>query len=221
MADHGSTSPTCPTGASATEEHDAAKPLPKLTPAEFRTYNHMAETMNYYVRIFPHDFHNPQSLSTPLSSTTQLTTRLPRQHDNFRSTWTLLHTACTNRARPAGMSLHAFLTAGLTFAHHLTLHHTIEEQHIFPVLATRMPAFREELELLTHHRRIHEGLHGFETYLEAVRGGERELRWEELLQRMDGWGAVLWEHLDAEVEELGAENMRRFWSVQEMREMPM
>ena len=119
------------------------------------------------------------------------------------------------------MSIKSYLSTGAEFAHHLTIHHTIEERHIFPVLARKMPAFKEELQLLTHHKRIHEGLEVFEAYIDACRTGEKELRMEEVKGIMDGFGAVLWEHLDAEVEQLGAENMRRFWTLEEMRRMPM
>lgn len=133
----------------------------------------------------------------------------------------MLYNACKAGKRPGGMSIRAFINTGLEFAHHLTMHHTIEEQHIFPVLARKQPAFRKELELLTHHKMIHEGLEKFEHYLEACRSGERELRMAELKGLMDGFGTVLWEHLDAEVHELRAENMRKFWSVEEMRRMPM
>jgi hemerythrin-like domain-containing protein len=119
------------------------------------------------------------------------------------------------------MSIKSFLSTGEQFAMHLTMHHTIEEQHIFPVLARKMPAFRKELQLLTQHKKIHEGLEKFEEYIAKCRKGETELRMEELKTIMDGFGAVLWQHLDEEVEQLGAENMRKFWTVEEMRRMPM
>lgn len=76
-----------------------------------------------------------------------------------------------------------------------------------------MPAFREELELLEQHKKIHVGIDRLEGYLVDCRVGERELRMGELREIMDGFGAVLWEHLDAEVSQLGAENMRKFWTV--------
>jgi hypothetical protein len=47
------------------------------------------------------------------------------------------------------------------------------------------------------------------------------LRFGELKEVMDTFGKVLWEHLDAEVHELRAENMRKFWSPEEMRRLPM
>lgn len=101
------------------------------------------------------------------------------------------------------------------------MHHGIEEAHIFPVLAKKMPAFRKELELLTQHKQIHKGLDKFEAYLEGCKRGERELRLEEMKALMDTFGAVLWAHLDDEVKELNAENMRKYWTIKEMRSMPM
>jgi hemerythrin-like domain-containing protein len=123
--------------------------------------------------------------------------------------------------RPAGYSIRQFLSLGLQFCSQLEMHHGIEERHIFPVLARRMPAFQKELELLTHHKMIHAGLEKLQAYLEECQAGERELRLQELKVHMDTFGDVLWTHLDAEVKELGAENMRKFWSLDEMRRMPM
>ena len=44
---------------------------------------------------------------------------------------------------------------------------------------------------------------------------------EEMKEIMDSFGEVLWQHLDDEVEQLGAENMRKYWTINEMRRMPM
>ena len=101
------------------------------------------------------------------------------------------------------------------------MHHSIEEEHIFPVLARKMPAFKKELELLTQHKEIHTGLENFQTYLESCSRGQRELRLSELKDLMDTFGDVLWEHLADEVEQLGAQNMRKYWSIQDMKNMPM
>ncbi|KAG9194694.1 hypothetical protein G6011_04729 [Alternaria panax] len=87
-------------------------------------------------------------------------------HDNFRATWKVLYGACEAQKRPKDMSIRQFISMGQQFCHHLTVHHTIEEQHIFPVLAKKMPAFKKELELLTQHKQIHKGLDKLEKYLE-------------------------------------------------------
>ena len=84
-----------------------------------------------------------------------------------------------------------------------------------------MPAFQKELELLTQHKQIHQGLDKFEAYLEKCRCGEQDLRMDELKVLMDNFGDVLWQHLDDEVKQLGAENMWKYWTKDEMRRMPM
>ena len=84
-----------------------------------------------------------------------------------------------------------------------------------------MEAFREELELLSQHKQIHEGLEKFEDYLGKCRSGEKDLRLDEMKTLMDGFGDVLWQHLDDEVEQLRAENMQKYWTIQEMKRMPL
>jgi hemerythrin-like domain-containing protein len=146
------------------------------------------------------------------------------QHNHFRQSWTLLYSACENNKRPSNLSLKQFISTGIQFCSHLSTHHAIEEQHIFPILATKMPEFkagRNAAELLRQHKEIHRGMDIFEEYLNKCRSGETELELRVLKEKMDGWGEVLWKHLDQEVKTLGAENMRRYWTVDEMRRMPM
>jgi hemerythrin-like domain-containing protein len=167
--------------------------LLKLSAEEFRVYNSMATHMDAF-------------------------------HNHFRSTWNMLYSACTNNKRPSSMSLKQFVNAGIQFCNHLSTHHAIEEQHIFPMLATRMPEFKQgknAAELLRQHKEIHAGLDGFEEYLKKCRDGETELDLRTLKAKMDTWGHVLWKHLDQEVKTLGAENMRKYWSLNEMRRMPL
>lgn len=132
-----------------------------------------------------------------------------------------MYDACVAQKRPSGMSIRQFLAAGLEFCHHLHLHHSIEEKHVFPVLAMKMPAFSRELELLTQHKQIHKGLDVFQRYLEECKNGEQALELGKMKDIMDTFGTVLWQHLDDEVRELGAENMRKYWTTAEMRRMPM
>lgn len=115
------------------------------------------------------------------------------------------------------MSLKAFLSTGLSFLQHLEMHHSIEEAHIFPVLARKMPEFTagkggNAAELLRQHQEIHVGMEKLGAYLRSVRSGERELELGVMKERMEegGWGDVLWTHLDQEVRTLGAENMRKY-----------
>ncbi|GAB0132579.1 hypothetical protein EsDP_00001011 [Epichloe bromicola] len=148
--------------------------------------------------------------------------RMEQFHNYFRQSWTLLHTAATTSRRPQNLSLKQFLSQGVSFAEHLNAHHSIEEAHIFPLLATRMPEFHPKRgPLVKQHGQIHEGLEAFEDYVRRCHRGDEHLEMATLKEKMDSWGAVLWEHLDEEVRMLGAERMRRVWSREEMMRMPM
>jgi hemerythrin-like domain-containing protein len=172
--------------APAKEAEKAAEPkLPPLTAHEFKQYNRLAEHMNYF-------------------------------HEHFRHTWDTLYGACETGKRPAGMSLKQFIDEGLQFIRHLTAHHDIEETYVFPLLAAKMPEFKgtrqggnaKAAELLQQHKEIHKGMDDFEAYLKQCRNKEVEFELGVLKTKMDGWRAVLWKHLDQEVQTLGAENSK-------------
>ena len=84
-----------------------------------------------------------------------------------------------------------------------------------------MPAFKKELELLTQHKEIHKGMDKLEAYVNECKAGKRELRMEEMKEILDSFGKVLWAHLEDEVKQLAAENMRKYWSLEEVRRLPM
>ncbi|KAF2217319.1 hypothetical protein CERZMDRAFT_109068 [Cercospora zeae-maydis SCOH1-5] len=142
-------------------------------------------------------------------------------HNSFRQTWNIIYSACVSNTRPSGLSIRQFLALCSQFCHHLTMHHTIEEQHIFPVLAKKMGFFSPKEHALKQHQGIHDGVEALEEWVQEVKEGSREFRLKDLKVVLDGFGEVLWKHLEDEVRELGAENMRKYWSVQEMRGMPM
>ncbi|KAK2750733.1 hypothetical protein FQN57_002806 [Myotisia sp. PD_48] len=147
--------------------------------------------------------------------------RMELFHNGFRQKWTILYKACQSNKCPSNMTMHEFIRVGTSLCSQLDTHHTIEEQYIFPVLAKRMPAFKKNLNLINQHKEIHRGLDKLDAYLKECQSRERELRLAELKEVLDGFGTVLWEHLDDEVKELGAENMRKYWSLEDMTKMPM
>ncbi|KAL6825953.1 hypothetical protein J3E69DRAFT_335431 [Trichoderma sp. SZMC 28015] len=173
------------------EASTAKEELPPLTDHEFKNYNRLAERMELF-------------------------------HNNFRRSWNILWQACTTGRRPQGMSIKQLLNIGTEFAEHLTIHHSIEETYFFPRLAQKMPEFNPKNgDLVKQHAQIHEGLEGFEKYLNEVKSGERDFELSVLKEKMESWGGVLWAHLDDEVRSLGAENMRKFWTLQEIRRFQM
>jgi len=169
--------------------------LPPLSPQEFRAYNRLAETMDYF-------------------------------HDHFRNSWKLLYTAASTGKRPAGMTLKQFIDEGISLVRYLETHHGIEESYFFPLLAKKMPEFRSgkgngAAELLRQHKQIHAGMDVFEDYLRKCRNAETELELSVMKEKMDLWGDVLLKHLDQEVKTLGAENMRRYWTIAEIKAIPI
>ncbi|AEO69556.1 uncharacterized protein THITE_2120138 [Thermothielavioides terrestris NRRL 8126] len=79
----------------------------------------------------------------------------------------------------------------------------------------------EECELIRQHRMIHEGMDEMVEYLRRCKDRECELELAVLKEKMEPWGEVLLKHLDQEVRDLGAENMRKYWTLQEMRAFPI
>ena len=127
--------------------------------------------------------------------------------------------------------------ATLSFVEGLANHHSVEEKFIFPALAVRMPEFSPSGGLVEQHEVIHDGLVRIKSYLrgcekfldeemddEGGRGGEGldKGKFKRFLEGENGdFERVLWSHLDEEVDFLRAENMRRFWGVEEVRRLPM
>lgn len=140
-------------------------------------------------------------------------------HNHFRHTWKMMEEACTTNRRAQGQSIRGFINAGLQFCSQIEMHHGIEESYIFPMLAKKMPEFSRQDELVAQHKVIHKGLDQLQDYLEKCKSGEKELRMSELKVIMDSFGGVLWQHLDQEVETLGAENMRKYWTKEEIQRM--
>jgi len=120
------------------------------------------------------------------------------------------------------MSLRQFIGEGLRFAEYLTAHHGIEERYFFPLLAERMPDFDPENgSLVAQHVQIHAGLDVFEDYLRRCQRREVDFEMPVLKEKMASWGEILWTHLDQEVRTLGAENMRKYWTKEELRALPL
>lgn len=110
------------------------------------------------------------------------------------------------------------IRTGLDFTRFLTGHHNIEEQYLFPQLATKMPEFKSDSgKMCKDHKVIHAGLEDLEGYLRGLKSDQFEP--DGLKSHMESWGSTLWTHLDEEVETLKAENMQKYWSKEEMQEI--
>ncbi|KAH7232229.1 uncharacterized protein BKA55DRAFT_653349 [Fusarium redolens] len=156
----------------------------------------------------------------------RLAVRMDRFHDRFRYMWDILYNAADSQKRPSNLSLKQFIETGIQFIDNLEGHHGIEERYIFPILAEKMPEFRTNTgneaaaELLQQHEEIHSGMTAMREYLIACRYGDIEFQFNVLKIKMESWGETLLKHLDQEVKTLGAESMRRYWTIKEMAEFP-
>ncbi|OAX78225.1 hypothetical protein ACJ72_07471 [Emergomyces africanus] len=170
----------------------SASPVPDIAAADFKVYNNYAVRMDFF-------------------------------HTAFRNTWTTLYDACVANELPNDISQERLIEIGKTFCIDLQVHHDFEEQAIFPYFAQRMPEFRDEDskdELLGQHKQIHAGLTKMLEYLSACEGGQKEFELKDLKAIMDVFGEVLWCHMDDEVDQLRAQNMQKYWSLEEIKAMP-
>lgn len=60
-----------------------------------------------------------------------------------------------------------------------------------------------------------------EAYLDDCKSGRRDLRMAEMKEVLDSFGTVLWSHLQDEVDELSPDKMRQYWSIEEVKRLPM
>jgi hypothetical protein len=57
--------------------------------------------------------------------------------------------------------------------------------------------------------------------MKDVKRGNVELERTRVRGILEGFGEVLWSHLEEEVKMLGAENMSRYWKKEEIARLPM
>lgn len=149
----------------------------------------------------------------------RLAMKMDHFHKPLRSTWKQLYSESSNSS--SKLSPPRLIDLGLHFCDHLNGHHHVEENYWYPILRDKMPNFRPGHFATEQHMEIHEGLDKLQSYLEACQRKESDLRREKVQQLLDAFGDILWQHLNDEVQELGAENMKKYWTEAEMRNLPL
>lgn len=74
---------------------------------------------------------------------------------------------------------------------------------------------------LASHHGIHAGLTSLSALLTKWGANPSEYSPKELRDCLDGFREVLFRHLDEEVEDLKGDNMKRYWTLEEMERFPM
>ncbi|TCD69800.1 hypothetical protein EIP91_006113 [Steccherinum ochraceum] len=142
-------------------------------------------------------------------------------HEHFKREFNELYDLADGSFNKRGMNLRVYLRKADDLVKHLTMHHTIEERHIFPLLARKMPEFRANEAHIKSHHGIHVGLDAMSALLQKWKADPKEYSPEDMKACLDSWREVLFKHLDEEVRDLSATNMRKYWTLQEMDRLPM
>jgi len=101
------------------------------------------------------------------------------------------------------------------------MHHNIEEEYFFPLLAKRMPAFSPDQKHKNAHKAIHAGLDNLERLVNKYTADPSCYSPQEMKKCLDSFRDVLVDHLAEEVRELGAENMKKYWTLDEVMRLPI
>ncbi|ORY87458.1 hypothetical protein BCR35DRAFT_289530 [Leucosporidium creatinivorum] len=151
----------------------------------------------------------------------RMSSRMEGFHSYFRSAFQQVWVM----ADKAGDQLpfREYISFAEELVHHLEFHHSIEERHIFPVLAQRMPEFNHKSSAvhLEEHKAIHEGMDRYSAYLSKCKSSPSSFDAEEFRKILQSWGPILFYHLDAEVKTLHHDNLRRYYTIEEVRRLPM
>ncbi|KIJ50408.1 hypothetical protein M422DRAFT_224736 [Sphaerobolus stellatus SS14] len=147
--------------------------------------------------------------------------RMQYFHNYFKKEFDEIYELADGKFYERGMSLPIFLQTANEFRRHLEGHHHIEETYIFPVLAKKMPTFQDDDQHKTSHKKIHDGLDALAALITRFRQEPNTYSPVELRSCLDGFREPLMTHLDEEVHDLRAENMRKYWTLEEMSQIPM
>ncbi|KAI0769706.1 hypothetical protein BD413DRAFT_627612 [Trametes elegans] len=142
-------------------------------------------------------------------------------HDHFKHECTSTEVLADGSFAKRGMSLPAYLRMTSQLARGLTVHHTIEERYIFPILGKRMAMFSDNEVHLKSHEAIHHGLDDLTALLRKWLDEPSKYDPREMRACLDSWREVLFNHLDQEVSDLSGENMKKYWTLEEVERIPM
>lgn len=141
-------------------------------------------------------------------------------HDSHKRTFNKSYAHADDYAEH-GQSLKAFLRESYNLVVHLGNHHRIEESYIFPLLARKHPAFRNDAEHKASHRAIHSGLDRYSAFLREAMADEAKYSPDKLRSILDSFREPLMRHLDDEVRDLQPDSLKAHgFTLTEVRALP-
>lgn len=152
----------------------------------------------------------------------RLATGMSSFHNSFKHRYRTTYDNAAGGFHARGQSLSAFLNEALYLSRSLDMHHRIEEAHIFPLLARRLEQFSPgNSDHVKAHRAIHDGMAKYEAYIHKAQRDPSSYNAKELRDIMDGFEKVLFDHLDQEVEDIGADSLKKAgFKIEELDDFP-
>eukprot|EP01119_Soliformovum_irregulare_P020565 TRINITY_DN6682_c1_g1_i1.p1 TRINITY_DN6682_c1_g1~~TRINITY_DN6682_c1_g1_i1.p1 ORF type:complete len:158 (-),score=40.72 TRINITY_DN6682_c1_g1_i1:17-490(-) len=132
-------------------------------------------------------------------------------HDHFRSSFASIE----NKARKMKTTKDIQIISSLVsqFNHHLHAHHSIEEAHIFPSLAQKMPEFQKKGKLPDDHKAIHDVMAELSTFVVNLTVDKKD----ELILLLEKVNTTVFSHLTAEEASIKGENLLKYFTLAELR----
>ncbi|KAF8161130.1 hypothetical protein B0H34DRAFT_367335 [Crassisporium funariophilum] len=152
-----------------------------------------------------------------------LSEKMSSFHEYFKQEFNTLYELADGSFARRGMSLPRYLDTAKSMNHHLTMHHSIEEQFIFPVLGKTMPQFAHNGDgaHILSHRGIHDGLARMEELVAKWSQEPSTYSPSDMRACLDGFRQVLFHHLDEEVADLRGENLKKYITLEVLESLPI
>lgn len=146
-------------------------------------------------------------------------------HNGFRRDFSNIYDLADSY-KDNGMSLPRYLQYASSLYEHLEMHHKIEETYIFPILAKKMDVFKANSDHEQEHAQMHKVLQEYDTYIKDCLGlgaSAEKIKFESSKFRgiMDDLKNILFKHLDHEEHSLSGPEMKKFWTLDELKQIPM
>ncbi|TFK44742.1 hemerythrin HHE cation binding domain-containing protein [Crucibulum laeve] len=143
---------------------------------------------------------------------------MSRFHEYFKREFNTVYELADGSFSRRGLSLPLYLRTARDMNNHLTMHHTIEERHIFPILAKKMPQFSNKADgaHILSHKGIHDGLENLDRLISKWTEDPKSYSPAEMRECLDGFREVLFHHLDEEVADLRGESLQKYFTLEEV-----
>ncbi|KAF8973228.1 hypothetical protein BDZ97DRAFT_668029 [Flammula alnicola] len=153
----------------------------------------------------------------------KLSEKMSAFHEWFKEEFNTLYELADGSFTRQGLSLPRYLDTAKAMNHHLTMHHTLEERHIFPILARSMPKFanNDDGAHIASHRGIHEGLEKLEKLVTKWKDSPSTYSPADMRACLDSFRDVLFHHLDEEVADLPGENLKKYMTLADVEALPI